>query len=229
MKKVLSLILILSTCLSLCLALVSCGGEKNPYQTFLKSNGEKKYSINEGSQDDYPRETVLSYNRRFGEIRTGTDAKLYVDVEDTTIVPKSNDDNTTDYRLKRSIIMHYDMRDTVLKVRVFGYAYDCNSSQKSEDSYEWTDGFYLTATRSETLNFEFDINKYFENGKLTADDAIGEISIDISKVGSDKLGIDSKKYTERNPEWDEKVIDDVLELVNELLGEVDKIVEEKNA
>ena len=121
------------------------------------------------------------------------------------------------------------MRDTVLKVRVFRYSYDCTSSQKSEDSYEWTDGFSLNATRSETLNFEFDINKYFENGKLTADDAIGELSIDASKVSSDKLGLDSKKYTERNPEWESKVIDDILELVNELLGEFDKIVEGKNS
>ena len=66
-----------------------------------------------------------------------------------------------------------------------------------------------------------------DSGKLTAEDATSELSIDASKVSSDMVGMDSKKYTERNAEWDEKVVDDVLDLVNDMLGEIDKIVAEK--
>ena len=131
----------------------------------------KSYTISgENNGEDYPSDTVKAYNTRSGKIETGTDAKLYIDVEDTTIVPREygGDVPTEDYRLNRTVIVVYDMRDTVLKVFVARYAYDCNSNQIDEDDYEWTDGFSLELGRSDTLNFEFDINKYFENGKISS-------------------------------------------------------------
>ena len=204
------------------------GGSKNVYQQYLKKYGSgKEYSINVGD-NEHSRKEVEHYQRRFGKITVSTSAKFHVDVEDTTIVPRSNDNNTEDYLLNRGITMVYDMRDTVLKVNIFRYGYSSVSyKEDADDNYKWTDGFALNATRSDVISFEFDINKYFENGKLTAEDATSEVSIDASKVSTDMVGMDSKKYTERNAEWDEKVIDDVLDLVNDMLGEIDKIVAEK--
>ena len=219
-------------CLSLCLALVSCGGEKNPYQTFLKSNGSKTYPVILGESDNYPLDTVKDYQRRTGTIETSTTGKLYIDVEDSVIVPRvyGGDAPTVDYRLNRSVIIQYDMRDTVLKVRVFRYAYDCDSLQIDEDDYKWTDGFALNADRQNTVDFELDITKYFENGELTASDITSGLDIDPARVSTDTVdAVNSQKYTERNPEWEAKVITDVLEIVNELLGEFDDIVEGKNA
>lgn len=230
MKKTLSVILIITMFLSLCVALSSCGGDDNPYQQYLKEYASGKTFNLSKEEGQYSSTTSpAAHLKRIGELRAGVNGngKFYADIDDTEIVPRSNDDDTEDYRIRRGILLSYDRRDTVLKVFVFGYSYECVSAPKGEDSYQWTDGMSLNLSRTEMLTYEFDINKYFENGKLTAADAIGELKIDASKVSIDTVGMDSKKYTERNPEWETKVIDDVLDLVNDILGEIDAIVAEK--
>ena len=243
MKKVLSLVLAVSMCLSLCVFLTSCMGNKNPYQEYLIKHGSgRDYPITSES-GEYPMESVTSYYKINGELSVGTDGRFYIYADETEIAPISNDEGTEDHRTVIRVSVSYDMRDTVLAVYLKSYSYSCNSHMDDDGSgYEWTDGFaFSSATKEDSTlpltKFEFDINKYFENGKLTAEDAIQPLKLDASyliediegiDMTADVIGTDTAKYTERNPDWEADAISDIIDLVNDLLKEIDKVVAEKN-
>ena len=226
MKRIISLVLALVTCLSVCFALGSCGGSKNPYQEYLKNHGSgKTYNVNEGTANPSLKDVEDNYYRAY-EIDVETSGKFYVEARDGVIASRDNNENKQDYSISREMAVFYDMRDTVLKVNLYRYNFSTISYKgKPTDNYKWSDGFSYNPTRSSPVVLTFDIAKYFENGKLTVEDSLQTLSLDTKYIDDDKKGTDDKTYTERNPEWETKLVEDILFTVNDILSEIDKIVE----
>lgn len=226
MKKLISFVLAICACLSLCVMLSSCGGEKNAWQTYLKQCGNKEFDIEKttGKEEE---DRVSEYYNLDAKMKTTYEAKLYVDIKETEQVPNDFDAGVEAYRVDKNIKLYYNMRDTVLTVSVYGYTYRTEAVIDVEDEdYEWKDGYATSTLTSNTdpIKFKFDINKYFENGKLTADDALEPFVLSESNLARNEKGLTTTKYTERNPDWDKDALADILETVNVVLDEVDDII-----
>ncbi|MBQ8399835.1 MAG: hypothetical protein IJX08_07710 [Clostridia bacterium] len=240
MKKLLSLILIFSLCLSSCLVLSSCSSAKNPYQKYMFSHGSKTHQISEETAE-YPLSEVASYYKIFGELSFSTSATFHIYVDETEIVPQSNDNNTQEYKTFVKLTMSYNARGNTLDVYVDTYSYSTNATKEEGASfYKWTDGYsFVSAKDANTTlqlkKFQFNIDNYFENGKLSAEDALQPLKLDTAYLTEDMEGLDmsaevigteTAKYTRRNPNWESDAIADIMVLVNKLLSEVDTAIAE---
>ncbi len=225
MKKLLSLILAVCTCLSLCAMLAACG-EKTPYEAYFKSHGMKHFDINK-TTGETKLDEVTDYYRFSGDIDIGSDGRYVIDIEEITRVDFDPETDTGDYEIAMELSLVYDFRDNMLDVYVEEYEYRAKSSINPGDSYyKWLDGFkFESEDVSEDrplplTQFEFDMSKYFENGKLTAEDATAALNLNADYIVSDKE-YPALKYTERNPGWKQAAIANILKAVNLALAEVD--------
>ncbi len=226
MKKLVSLLLTLCI-LSVCVLLTSCGGAKNAYQTFIKANGSDEFEIKKTNGTD-SKDKVADYYLLDGEVEIDYHGVLYADMKETTRV--AGDD---EHEVNMELSIRYDMRDTVLEVTVKKYSYSCEALI-DDDHYHWKDGYtfgtgsYVSDT-AKVAKFTFDINKYFENGKLTVEDAQETMKLDADGIVSDlSWPTTDSKYTARNTDWEAKALADIMDTVNVILAEVDTIVEENS-
>ncbi len=215
-------------CLTLCMALVSCGGAKNPYEAYAKK-GTKDLDI-EKTSGESKTNAVTEYYLLKGDFKVNSSGRFHMDMTETTRVPRDNDKNTDAYEINADITMAYDFRDNLLTVYVEKYQYRTEAvTNEKETAYEWKDGYVFQPEKAadSTLpadKFQFDMSKYFENGKLTAEDATVAIDLKDGDLTSNLKGLTTTTYTERNPDWEKAAIADIMDMVNAVLAEVDAIV-----
>lgn len=232
MKNTFTRVIAILLCAIFCLSLYSCGGKSNRYQEFMKKTGTTTRDISiKNGEANY--KEISSYYELQGEYTTGTKRIFIADVTEKTTEPINNDDNTKAYSKNLKVKVKYDYRDTVLEVFIYDYSYNTNISTQPDKNYEWLDGIsFKSAEKSAdnpipTSTIKLDINKYFENGKLTAADVIEAPVINVGTMNTDKVNAGASKYTEVNKNWKDTVVDDVLDVVNKVLAEFDKVVDEK--
>ncbi len=221
MKKIVALLLVLCTC---CLALSACGGKKNAYQTFIKENFDEEFEIEKTSGTD-KKDSVADYYKLDGEVDVTYKGILFADMKETTRV--AGDD---EHEINMEFSVRYDMRDTVLEVTVKKYSYSCEALI-DDDHYHWKDGYIFgtgeyASDDAKRAKFTFDINKYFENGKLTVEDADEAMKLAADGIVTDlSWPTTESKYTTRNTDWEAKALADIMDAVNATLAEIDAIVE----
>ncbi len=225
MKKLLSIVLVLCTCLSLCAVLSSCG-EKTPYEEYFKSHGAKDFKVLK-TEGESKTDEVTDYYELKGDLRIPSNGVYSFKATEIT-----REAGTVDSENKVVLHLVYDFRDDILKVYVEEYTHREVAVVKGNLSYyEWVDGYKFVSDTTDNdaklplTKFEFDINKYFENGKLTADDANAELELDASYIVEDSKGLVLFNYTERNADWEEKALADILDTVNAMLAEIDACIE----
>lgn len=231
MKKTFARIIAIALCMILCLSLVACGGGSNRYQQVMKKGTiARDINITEGETS---REEPKHYYSLYGEYTTGTKRIFIADVTEKIIEPINNTANTAAFYKNMQIKVKYDYRDTVLEVYIYNYTYSTNVSTKPDSQYTWLDGISFKSAEVSpdrplpTSVIKLDINKYFENGKLTVADVTETPVINVGTMSTDKVNAGASKYTEVNANWQDTVIEDALELTNKVLGEFDKVVDEK--
>ncbi len=220
MKKLLAIILAICTCLSLCVMLASCGAEDNPYQAYAKKNGHKStvtIDVKEGISADS--DLATDYYSLYGKFDLGTDRNYNIEV---TEIKRAKDEGEAKHNQTRIYFnIYYNTREEKLIVTLRNYTYNMNSETGMN---KWNDGYSYTSFdgTSYTTEFTLDINKYFENGELKAEDALEPMTLDESRLS------DSTNYIRDNSDWDWKAIaiEDILDAVNKTLSEVDKIIAE---
>ena len=227
MKKIVSLLLVLCTCLALCVALSSCGKD-NAYQAFIKDNFDDEFEI-EKIEGVSKKDIVTDYYKLEGDLSVTTKGIMSADVQETTRV--AGDD---EHEINVKLYVRYDMRDTVVEVVVEKYSYSSEAIRNpKKDYYEWKDGFNFETPKNSDgailTRFKFDINTYFENGKLTVADAEEAMTLDANGIVKDlSWPTTEDPYTERNTDWEKEALEHIMNTVNATLAEMDAILE-KNA
>lgn len=222
MKKIVSVLLVLCT-LSLCLLLSACGG-KNSYQTFIKENTNKEFEIKKADGESLKNEVTDYYNLE-GKISISYKCVMYADVVETTRDAKNQDQKIVD------LTVLYDMREEYIEVVVEKYTYSSQPVIEGTNTYyTWKDGYTFETPKNSDgamlTRFKFDINKYFESGKLTVEDAQEAMALDATGIKSDlSWPTTDSKYTSRNTDWEADALADIMETVNEVLAQIDAVVE----
>jgi len=220
MRKIVAILLVLCTC---CLALTACFGKDNEYQTFIKDNTNKEFEIKKTSGES-KKNIVTDYYKLEGKVSVDYKRILAASVTETTQV--AGDD---EHRSVVELTVRYDERDTIVEVVVKNYTYSC-VALADDDHYHWKDGYTFETPKSSEgailTRFKFDINKYFENGKLTVEDAEEAMKLDASGITKDlSWPTTDSKYTARNTDWEAKALADIMDTVNATLAEIDAIIE----
>lgn len=230
MKKTFTRIIAIALCLVFCLSLASCGGSNRYQQVMKKGTISRDINITEGETSH---EEPKHYYSLWGNYTTGTNRIFIADVTEKIIEPRDNETNTAAFYKSIQIKVKYDYRDTVLEVYIYNYTYSTNVSTTPGSQYKWLDGISFKSAEISpdrplaTSVIKLDINKYFESGKLTVADATEAPVINVGTMSTDKVNAGASKYTEANANWQDTVIEDALELTNKVLGEFDKVVDEK--
>ena len=225
MKKIVSLLLALLTCFLLCATLSSCG-KKNAYQTFIKENFDKEFKI-EKIEGTPKRDIVTDYYKLNGDLNVTTKGVMSAYVQEFTRVAEDDNECEIDVQL----YVRYDMRETVVEVIVESYSYSCEPIYDSKkEYYDWKDGVSFKTPKNSDgailTRFKFDINTYFENGKLTVADAEEAMALDKSGIVKDlSWPTTDAPYTSRNTDWEAEALAHIMDTVNATLAEIDAIVD----
>lgn len=224
MKKICLIVLILCMCVS---ALTGCsdGGEKNAYQKFIenvKNSNDVKEWLPE-KNENYQEGSIGNGYRLSGEMqcyKRGTTDSFSVFLRES--VSKAPEGDTPAHCYFFQYTLTYSAKENTLTAYPTVYQISTGASEDAKGKITWTDGCYYQSS----LTLSFDMSKYFENGKLTLEDATIVKDIDASAVERDQK-IGGKTYTERHPEWGSEMKANFIAAINDALALVDAYIANK--
>lgn len=237
MKKFLTSIIALCLCLAISLLAVGCGGG-NPYKTFVKKWGTHSADI-EVKTGSINKDYVIdrySLTGKYEGYHTGTFAVRMNEVTVETGESGSYDDTS----ISMDFSIHYSQSKDEITVYLDRYNFFEGSTtlEKANISgfkYEFNDGVTLDgqsaqdqAELTEKNRFVFDANKYFDDNKLSLEDATETITLDSKDlITSQTTSVTT--WIENHKTWSDDMLADLLDAVNATLAEVDKMMEAKMA
>ena len=231
MKKLVSLLLAVSICLSMVFMLTGCFGGKNAWQSYL---GAKGWNVSKANAP------IVKNNGTVGAVSDGYsfNGALSIQgrgngefIEASAIHKESHisatdgvtDEQYDDYLLI-DYMMTYSSKKNTLYVEVVNYYYHTTSSGTEADgSPKWLDGYYYVSQAGGEcfINMTFDMAGYFANGELTEEDITKEGEFDTEGIRN-KMGITAgTPYTERNTNWDTQAFASILRSVNDFADLID--------
>lgn len=222
MKRVVSLMLVVCLCLSLAFTLTSCfgGGEKNAWQEYLLAKGwnstyqlESETGTVAGNNNGYSLTGLLKVNGRgYGESFRAEMMEKCTKLNATDGLSENDEYRYIKYDLG------YSCDDNVLYLNVTGYMYQTDSCG-DDLSFDWADGIRFINSEKFSVQAEFDMSKYFENGTLALEDATITEDFEIADASDDLNGLTGleEAYSQRNAQWKSQAWNSIIASVNKTI------------
>lgn len=236
MKKFLTTVIALCLCLAISVLAVGCG-EQNAYKKFVKKWGGHSADIKVES-GSISKEHVSDRYSLTGKYQGYSSGSFAVTMNEVTVSTNDTPQTDDDTSVTIEFSIHYSQSTDKIKVYAPKYlSYKGSTSlDKANHSgfmYEFKNGIQygsvVAGAESDVDRdnaYVFDANKYFDDNKLTVEDAekLAEYSAD-ELYGI--LNTNKDAWISENPTWKEDMIADILDAINATLAEVDKMIEAK--
>ena len=235
MKKFFTTVIALCLCLAISVLAVGCG-EQNAYKKFVKKWGSHAADIKveDGTLNN---DFVMDYYSLTGNYQGYTSGSFTVMMKELTYSKGAEPGSYDDTFARIEFSIHYQQAKDELKIFVPLYTYCEGSSERNIPNmalkYEFNTGLQYggqsaqaSAEDVEEVCYIFDANKYFDDNKLTLEDASQVVDYTEEKMNG-VLNTDKAAWMEKHATWKEDMIADILDAINKTLGEVDKIIEAK--
>ena len=236
MKKFLTTVIALCLCLAISVLAVGCG-EQNAYKKFVKKWGGHSADI-KVETGSISKEHVSDRYSLTGKYQGYSSGSFAVTMNEVTVSTKGTPQTDDDTSVTIEFSIHYSQSTDKIKVYVPRYlSYKGSTSlDKANHSgfmYEFNKGIQYgnvviggEETEAEDNAFVFDANKYFDDNKLTVEDA-EKLAEFPEKHMSGILNTNKDAWLSENPSWQEDMIADIFDAINATLAEVDKMIEAK--
>lgn len=231
MKKIFSVVISIVLSVTIMLFSTACFGGGNAYKQFVKQHGSYTNDIEVISGTESKEFVTDSYSL-IGKFEVSTNGAFTARPTEKTMSKGTEMGSFDDTKIWIEFSVSYRQVDDLIIVSVFRYlkwegSRSLNSANGLGEKYEFTDGFAYENT-VEGNRFEFDANKYFDDNKLSVEDASKLLTMDRSNVRAMLQNGNLDAYLTNNPTWEEDAISDILDAVNATLSEIDKFIEEEN-
>ena len=231
MKRFITSIIAVALSLTVAFIAVGCFGGGNKYKQFVKKHGSYTNTIDVVSGTE-SKEFVMDNYSLYGQFQVSTNGSFNALVTEKTMSKGAEMGYYDDTKIHIEFTVRYYHIDDAITVNVARYkkwegSKSLDRANGLGEMYEFTDGFSYNNTQ-EGNKFEFDANKYFDDNKLTLEDATTALTLSVSDVSSIITNKSLDDYLVNNPTWEEDAIADIIDAVNATLAEIDKFIEEEN-
>lgn len=231
MKKLITQIIAICLTLTICLISTGCFGGGNKYKQFVKQHGSYTNDIEVISGTESKEFVTDSYSL-IGKFEVSTNGAFTARPTEKTMSKGTEMGSFDDTEIWIEFSVSYRQVDDLIIVSVFRYlkwegSRSLDRANGLGEKYEFTDGFAYENT-VEGNKFEFDANKYFDDNKLSVEDASKLLTMERSNVRAILQNGNLDAYLTNNPTWEDDAILDILDAVNATLLEIDKFIEEEN-